>query len=369
MARLREKRLSPRPRIPRPCGAELPDGMQCQNMTANIGYCQACNDRHWLQQEAHAQEKQILDADARQYLAKRNELVKGGIHMDTKSNGNTGLVKAAPSVLTLQEIMPLAEVFAASGMFPTVKDKAQAAVKILAGRELGLDPIYSMTHVDVVQGQVRLRSEVMARLIKESGTADYRTLELTPAKCTIRFFRRRDQNDHLDYTYTLEDAQKAGLVKPASPWVTHPRVMLWNRAMSQGAKIFCPECLKGAVDAEDDGPTISFGSNITLEGETKAEICPPQADTRPAETPPCNTTTGEIVEGQIAETEAVPGQPLPEILAPSTYDRLQALAGTNWRAFQDEIRKRHNCLVAELPEELAQKYVTLLERKSAVAST
>jgi len=70
------------------------------------------------------------------------------------------------TVQTLDDVLRLGEVFAKSGMFSDVKDAAQAVVKIMAGRELGLPPLFSMTRIYMVKGQVALSATAMAALIK-----------------------------------------------------------------------------------------------------------------------------------------------------------------------------------------------------------
>src|SRR3990172_7232314 len=48
---------------------------------------------------------------------------------------------------SMKELMSLGAIFAASGMFVDTKTQAQAVVKIIAGKELGLSPIESMTNI------------------------------------------------------------------------------------------------------------------------------------------------------------------------------------------------------------------------------
>ena len=73
----------------------------------------------------------------------------------------------------LQESMSLGEIFVRSGMFPDLKSQAQAVVKILAGRELGLSPLQSITDIYMVNGKVALQAKLIAALIKKSGKYDY----------------------------------------------------------------------------------------------------------------------------------------------------------------------------------------------------
>ena len=73
----------------------------------------------------------------------------------------------------LKQPMAIGEVFAKSGMFPDVKSQAQAVVKILAGKELGLSPFEAMGNLYLVNGKLSLTSKAMAGLIKKRKKYDY----------------------------------------------------------------------------------------------------------------------------------------------------------------------------------------------------
>ena len=71
-------------------------------------------------------------------------------------------------------ITSLSEIFAQSGYFSDARGAAQAAVKILAGRELGLPPIASMTGINIIKGKVSLSAVVMASVLKRTPGYDYK---------------------------------------------------------------------------------------------------------------------------------------------------------------------------------------------------
>lgn len=92
--------------------------------------------------------------------------------------------------LTLSETMTLGETLARSGFFADSTQAAQAVVKVLAGRELGIAPIASMTGVYVIKGKVSLSANLMAAVIKRSGRYDYRVRKLDNDGCEIEFLQR-----------------------------------------------------------------------------------------------------------------------------------------------------------------------------------
>ena len=69
-----------------------------------------------------------------------------------------------------------------SSMFKDVTATSQAAVKVLAGRELGIGPIQAMTGLHVIQGKVVLSAGLLAALVLRS---DRYTYEVTDFDLTV----------------------------------------------------------------------------------------------------------------------------------------------------------------------------------------
>jgi hypothetical protein len=162
---------------------------------------------------------------------------------------------------TLSELDTLATRFAKSLFFADAKDAAQALVKIQAGRELGLPPVYAMTKIFFVQGRITLSAEAMGALIKRSREYDYKVLTLDNTKAVIEF----THNGKVEYvsTFTMEDAKAAELIKDHGNWQKWPRPMLMSKALSQGARIVCPHIISGAYTPEDFGIETDDEGNIT----------------------------------------------------------------------------------------------------------
>jgi len=176
-----------------------------------------------------------------------------------------------------QETTDLGTLLARSGYFQDARDMAQAVVKVLAGRELGFGPIASMTGVYIVKGRVTLSANLMAASIKRSGKYDYRIREHTPTACKLEFFQRVEAGwESLgESAFTAEDAKAAGLAGDA--WRHYPRNMVFSRALSNGAKWYCPDVFGGPVYTPDE-----LGGRI--DGET-GELIERPADERIAPLP------------------------------------------------------------------------------------
>lgn len=172
----------------------------------------------------------------------------------------------------------LGAIFYKSGMFPDIKSEAQAVVKILAGQELGLPPIYSMTKIAIVKGRVTVGAEAIAALVKRDSHYHYQVTEHSSERCSIDFYE--DGKKAYSSTFTMADAKGAGLVKQDSAWQTYPRAMLFSRAVSQGARIVCPHLIAGVYTHEE------MGMEVTEEGEL---VAPPVVE--PIETSSATAAT------------------------------------------------------------------------------
>jgi len=171
----------------------------------------------------------------------------------------------------------LGSVLAKSGYFSDTRDAAQAIVRVLAGRELGIGPIAAMTGVYIVKGRVAIGANLMAAAVKRSGKYNYKVLEHSDSVCKITFYEGKEIIG--ESAFTLADAKKAGTQNLDK----FPRNMLFARAMSNGVRWYCPDVFDTAVYTPDE-----------LRNDTQAhatyEPIPPA--------PPVNIATGEVIEAE-----------------------------------------------------------------------
>lgn len=140
--------------------------------------------------------------------------------------------------------LSLGQVLAQSGYFSDARDAAQAAVKVLAGAELGLGPVASMRGVDIIKGEVSLSAGLVSALVRRSDRYDYAISRWDDGGCTLVFSRDGQALDPAS-TFTVEDAQRAGL--HGDNWKKYPRNMCFARAMTNGARLHCPDLFAGSV--------------------------------------------------------------------------------------------------------------------------
>jgi len=174
---------------------------------------------------------------------------------------------------SLDDTMRLAETFCRSGFFSDAREAAQAVVKIIAGQELGFGPMASMTGVHVIKGKVALSSNLLGAAIKRSGRYDYRVVALDDDRAVLAFFENGEAVG--ESSFTMDDAKRAGLLANTT-WKSYPRNMLLARALSNGARWYCPDVFGGAIYTPDELGAV-------VDGET-GEVLDhaPRADSRPA---------------------------------------------------------------------------------------
>lgn len=198
------------------------------------------------------------------------------------------------------DLASLGKVLAGSGYFQDTKDAAQAIVKVLAGRELGIGPIAAMTGIYLVKGRVTMSANLMAAQVKRSGRYTYVVAVMTDERVELHFQERIDGAWHPigTSTFTKADAQQAGLWGSSDPWKKTPRNMLFARAMSNGCKWFTPDIFSGPV------------------------YTPDELDAQPAAAAYVDTATGEVLDAPAEEPVTRPAIRNPEHPATKAQENL-----------------------------------------------
>jgi len=173
----------------------------------------------------------------------------------------------------------LGKVFVESGFFSDTRQASQAIVKVLAGRELGFGPIASMTGVYVIQGRISLSANLLAAAIKRAEKYNFIVKQMTDEVCEIEYRERIDGKfESIGVSkFTAADAKRAGTKNMDK----YPRNMLYARAMSNGARWYCPDVFGGPVYTPEE-----LGANVDEDGEVIDYLPPPIAvDLEPEPTP------------------------------------------------------------------------------------
>lgn len=139
-----------------------------------------------------------------------------------------------------------------SGMLPKAVNTPEKAMLIAAkGAELGLSPIYSLTHINVIQGKPTISSELMLSLAyKTCKDAEIVYVKLDKEGCKIKA-RRSPNHEYSEFSFSIEDAKRAGLASKDN-WRNYPQDMCRNRAVSQCCRALFPDAVGGCSYVEEE---------------------------------------------------------------------------------------------------------------------
>lgn len=118
---------------------------------------------------------------------------------------------------------------------------------VLYGRELGLEPMQSLAHIDVIDGRPSPSAELTARLVRAAGHK-IEVLAATDQVCTLRG-TRVDTGETMEVTFTIEDAARVTTkengnriaLSETKRYREYPGDMLWARAVTRLARRLFPD--------------------------------------------------------------------------------------------------------------------------------
>lgn len=129
---------------------------------------------------------------------------------------------------------------------------------IEAAKSLNVDPRLALGGgLYFVKGKVEMSSRMMAALIRKNKHSITRDDRSDDTVCILHG-KRSDTNDTWTESFSITEAQKAGLIRAGGPWTTFPRDMLYARALSRLARQLFPDVIGNCyVEGEiKDDPNI-----------------------------------------------------------------------------------------------------------------
>ena len=164
----------------------------------------------------------------------------------------------------------------------------EAFYVILKGWELGLPPMEALAQLFIVSGKVSIQAPAMISLANRSGLL--KSLIIPDAnkaaqegRATVKAIRRDRPDDVYEFTFSREDAQKAGLLSKIT-WKNYEGQMLINRAASGCLRRAVPEALAGgglylSEELEKDDAEV-----ITIDKPTTPALPTPSTTSESSET-------------------------------------------------------------------------------------
>jgi len=153
---------------------------------------------------------------------------------------------------SLDVVLRKAEILLKSGMLPKeLNTKEKIAVLMMKAKELNMPALEAISHLYVVNQKVAIDSSGMLALILRSGLAKKIQFggDGTSAWCEME---RKDGVISFKYTFTIEDAKRAGLLSKES-WQKYTKELLVARAISGCARKVFPDVVGGLYTVEELG--------------------------------------------------------------------------------------------------------------------
>ncbi len=174
----------------------------------------------------------------------------------------------APSEHEMMVFQTMAKAAVESKMYRGVGEQAGVMMIMLAARELGIPPCQALNGgINIINGKAEISARMMSALIRKAGH-EIKIKEISDLGCTL-VGTRKDTGEVQESRFTLEDAQKAGLVKPAGGWVKWPSDMCFARALSRLARqLFSDVIGIGYVEGE----ILASEQQMTLPDDIPIEI-------------------------------------------------------------------------------------------------
>jgi len=170
----------------------------------------------------------------------------GEVKMSDEEKNKLALIPGS-----FEETKEMARTYAKSALLPAeLRGKPQDVfVTLMAGRELGLQPMASLRMIHVIDGKPILSADAMAGVVISSGQCEYfRSVKSDGLIATYETKRRGQEPQRM--SFTLEEAKLAGLLNrgPKSNWAKYPSAMLRARAKAALARDVYPDVLAGVYE-------------------------------------------------------------------------------------------------------------------------
>jgi hypothetical protein len=190
-------------------------------------------------------------------------------NQDIAVRGPGGL--ADPGGQGSEDIVTYAKWVVESGLFGRGITQAQAGLKMLVGRELGIQPLAAVRNIYIFEAQGRpvviLDATLMGAMVRTSGRYDYE-VEQHDDEATVLAMYRLSGRDPFRMllgreSFSQQDAIKRKLANKPGPWNEgYAKEMRFARCLSRLVDHYAPELLLGLsvpVVTQDDADAMPMG--------------------------------------------------------------------------------------------------------------
>lgn len=162
-----------------------------------------------------------------------------------------------PDATTWKTMLSMAGSLVESGMLPSaIKTPAAALAIIQKGRELGIPPMYALSNISIINGRPVTGAELMLAMVYRDHGDGAIQFEASDDRQCVVLYKRRSWSQARRHGFTIEEAERAGLLSKGGPWKQYPAAMLRARCVSAVARLAFPDTLGGMYTPEELGAEV-----------------------------------------------------------------------------------------------------------------
>lgn len=165
---------------------------------------------------------------------------------------------------------------------------------VATGRALGIPDMAALRSIHIVDGKATFSAELMVSLVRKRGHSI--TGNMGDGQVTVTG-KRGDNGDEMTSTWTLEMAQRAGLVGKDN-WKKYPEAMLWARAVSQLCRMLFADVFAGQTYTEDEAEMSDLERDEEAVGDALGDLAVPEMEAAPDD-----SLEGDAAEGEQSSFE------------------------------------------------------------------
>lgn len=156
--------------------------------------------------------------------------------------------KTALPIQSMADVFDLGSYIAKSGMFGAGSDSKGIVIASACLQEgMSLLEFKRTFHVTNT-GEVTMRADMMlAEFIRRGGKCKWIEYSDTIAKAIFSY----RENENVTIQYTIEEAEKAGYIRPGSNWTKDPGSQLRARLITRAVRMLCPGAVAGIYTPEE----------------------------------------------------------------------------------------------------------------------
>lgn len=152
---------------------------------------------------------------------------------------------------TFEQAIQFSKYMAASDLVPKdYRNKPENCfIAMQWGAEIGLKPMQALQNIAAINGRPALWGDAMIALVRSSPLCEY-IIETDDGQTATCRLKRRGEEEQ-SRTFSIADAERAGLARKQGPWTTNPRRMRQLRARAFALRDVFPDVLRGIPMAEE----------------------------------------------------------------------------------------------------------------------